>query len=169
MQRLLDPEQAVGLEQLGAADGGVGVPDQAHVQHEVDIVADGPADRLDIAQVLRLALPEGLPAEFHAGMAGVDRMPGARHGRLDAELEHVGGIDPHPVAQRPAEQVDDRAAEGLALEVPERDVDAGHGLDHGTVAAVVDRGAMHLDQSRPVSSGFSPISSDFRPVTMVWE
>ena len=62
------------------------------------------------------------------------------------------GINPHPLAHRTAKKLVDRLAQGLALDVPQRLVDAGDGAHVHAAAAVeaapVQHGPVILDGRR---------------------
>ena len=56
----------------------------------------------------------------------------------------AGGVEFQLVAHRAAEQVMDRLAAQLAEQVPQREVDAGDGVHHQPLAAVILGGEVHL-------------------------
>src|SRR5262249_13314819 len=104
----------------------------AQVDHDVDRVADGAADGVDLLDDPRDA-------------AGLDRGDAAL---LEAErhLRRVGVAgDPDAVPHLAAEEGPDRRSQDLALDVPERHVDAAHraGADDAGHAVAHD-GAEHL-------------------------
>ena len=70
---------------------------------------------------------------------------GDRLGHLLGRVGHQHrGVGAHPVAVRRAEQLEDRLAERLALDVPEGDVEAADRVDRDPAPAEVDEAAVHL-------------------------
>ena len=125
--RVFEPEDAVGLAEASGAHGGGQVPSLVGVQHDRDVGPDRLADDAD-------ALGVGLgrqPADLHLHRAiAVLQVQGRLAPQIVralavaiVEARHVGG---HPVAERAAQERVDGAADRLALEVPERDVDGAH-------------------------------------------
>ena len=132
--RILDPGKFVGLQRAGET-GGVGRrhPGRAvQVDHHVHVSADRVADRGDLAHRIADA------AAFQRRDAAL--LQRQRH------LGRVGvAIDAHAVADLAAEQVPHRRAERLALDVPQRHVDAGHGAAADRAEhAVAHDGGLHL-------------------------
>ena len=116
----------------------------ADIDHDRGVRADRVADALDVGAVRLLGLAEVLPAELEGGEARL-----LEAGRLLAGLDAVrpeegGGVGADLGVGRAAQEVAERAAERLALDVPEGDVDAADGVDHRAAAAIVDRGLVHL-------------------------
>ena len=76
-------------------------------------------------------------------VVGLERRRAQHVAQAGARGAAVRPVEPHPVAQRPAEQLVDGDAEGLGLDVPERQLDAGDGLV-GDPAEVLAGAAQHV-------------------------
>jgi hypothetical protein len=132
LQRLLDPLEVVLLEGVRAADRLPQVPVQRlpAVHHDHGVRPDRLAQQaheLDVAVDL-VAQPGAAAlahADLHADVALLAHVAAVAIGLvLEARVEHVRrGERRKLLPVRPADQVDERLAQQLALEVPERDVD----------------------------------------------
>src|SRR5260221_9266341 len=144
-ERLLDPVQAVLIERLDAPDRRHDVP--FHVPTAVDHdhligpeALAHPADVLDVPVVLVpkpgvAPLPE---ADLEAMHAGRDPLLGLLHHPPDVFVMGMAGRHRWQLlVDGAAQQLDNRNAQELALDVPQRDVDRGHGVARDpTVVAV---------------------------------
>ena len=124
-RRIFQPEEVVRLDARPDVDGLLDPPELVDVAHEVDVVADGlphHAHALDLARgqrlgaALHLHLAEAHALEARAGFGEIVHGMRAHQGPA-----RIGG---HAVAMA-AEQRGERLAEGLALDVPQRDVHRG--------------------------------------------
>ena len=102
-----------------------------------------------IARDHHVGLERGEPARHHLPAERGDVVVGAQRRRAQ-HVAHarprrpaVRPVQAHAVAQRPAEELVDRHAERLGLDVPQRQLDAGHRLV-GHAAQVLPRGAQHV-------------------------
>ncbi len=151
MQRLFQPVDVVVGEDIGAAQGGGVIPFRsarvvgpADIEHDRRIGSDRVAHAFDMGAVRLLMKPEVHPAELEGGVAGFLEA-GGLFGGLDAVLaEKSRGISAHLGVGRATEQIANRLAIGLALDIPECDIDTGDGVQHGAATAHVDGGLVHL-------------------------
>src|SRR4051794_34993317 len=144
---LLEPEDIVHLLQLaGDADRALRVVDVpvAGVDQDRDGAGSGLDRRGRELDVLRRVLAERSPAELDRGEALVAEPTDAlAHLRRVVRHQHRG-VRAHLVALLRAEQLAHRLALRLALDVPERDVDAADRVQRDPAAADVDQAAVHL-------------------------
>ena len=144
-ERLLDPVEAVLLERLDAPDGGHDVPFHvpAAVDHDHLLGPEAlahPADVLDVAVVLVAeprvaALAE---ADLDAVHPGRDPLLGLLDHPADVLVVGVARGDRRQLlVDRAAQELDDRHAQQLALDVPERHVDRGDGVARDPAAVAV--------------------------------
>jgi hypothetical protein len=156
---VLDPEQAIGLQVLAQAPGLDRREPVVHVVQQVDVVAHSRAHGVEqlgrVAQVLgRVPIVLGRQAGLgglvlHAAAAHAVDLLQARHAALRADrlvahglvaqhLVHRGldvaavgmAVDHHVLAAGAAQQLVQRHAGGLGLQVPQRGVHRGDGA-HG--------------------------------------
>ncbi|KCB23891.1 hypothetical protein L544_3603 [Bordetella hinzii OH87 BAL007II] len=132
----------------GQLAGVVGVQAAIGVYAQLDVLAHAGADRTHPRFVLAYQLGQGAGfvaplqamvahGHFQAREAALHPLRG-RFGQLFAiqEIEAKGGVDGHAVA-RAAQQAPQRQAQALGLQVPQGDVDGGHGV--GGIAALPAR------------------------------
>ncbi len=170
LQRLLEPEDAVVGECARSLDGGLRVPDQARVDHQVRVVAQAFTRLANQRDVVLLVLPHRCPAELHRREAPVAETARAQSGFFRRGSEQRTGVGANLARLKSAaEQFPHRLPERLALDVPERQVDAAHSVDRDASPAGVDVLAVHLVPEYSVSRGSSPISSSRNPVVIVCE
>jgi hypothetical protein len=129
---------------LRAANRGLCVPCLPRIQHEIVALANRPAHPFHVTQIGGFVETERGPAEFHARVPVVDGALRAVDGLFHGFLKEVRRIHSHAFTQRSAQQRHDRHVESLALDVPQRNIDSSHRLDHSARTAVVQRGRVHL-------------------------
>ena len=146
LERLLEPVDAELLELARDADRDVRVGDVAEpgVDQDLDAVSAGLAGGGGEPDVVVGILAERPPAELDRREA----LLAERRDRLGDLLGRVrhqpGRVGADPVVLDGAEQLADRLAERLPLDVPERDVDAADRVDRDPAAADEDHAAIHL-------------------------
>jgi hypothetical protein len=154
VEKILEPEDVEllqpGHEPEPVADrtgpervaGGDAIP--AGIDHDVDVGSGFLAGGSDQGDVEIEIVAENAPAELDRLEAVlqvlVDR---CAHG-IGGGPEQGGGIALDPIAIRGAEELVDRLAEGLAGDVPERDVCPGEHVHPGALATVVGHVAIRL-------------------------
>ena len=152
--RLLEEEQAKGLERADDLECGVGVPPAVDVDGDLVIRPARRTHRLDLrhgaAQFLWRDLPiEGGRAErveLATGESLVNELLGASRQRLGSVGDALGpavGVNPQRLADLAAQEVVDRHAELLANDVVEGRVDRADRGHHHTAHSVVVEGAIH--------------------------
>jgi hypothetical protein len=124
VQRLFQPVDVERLDPAGELDAAVDVVRRVHVEHQGDVLADGLAHRPHPPRLVRRAAGAGLELDgaipgLHEAceLLGIDRV--RRSGTVVAS-RRVGRNRALLASQHPP----DRQARVLALDVPERDVDA---------------------------------------------
>ena len=144
-ERLLEPEQVVLLERPGALDGGLGVVDEAGVDHQVEVGPEPGAGLADEGDVGLGVLAHRVPAELDGGEPLVGEPPGPLAGLGRASRRRgswrrgaATGVNPPPSSFQTGRP------ERLALDVPEGQVDAAHRVDGDPPPAAVDVGPVHL-------------------------
>ena len=127
VQRLFDPDEVEFLQLAAHAQGGGAVPLLVGVHHQGHVPADVLADAGDAAQVLGGVRQADL--DLDAADALVRRTAGAGldlvQGGVEEAAGGVVGLDGVAVG---AQELGQRQAGALGLEVVERDVDGGEGL-----------------------------------------
>ena len=117
---------------------------EAGVDHDLDAVASGRLRGGGERDVVLGSLPSG-PQPSLTAVKFCSTQRGHGCGHLGGRVGHQHrGVGAHPVAVRRAEQLVDRLAERLALDVPERDVEAADRVDRDPAPAEVDEAAVHL-------------------------
>ena len=89
-------------------------------------------------------LAHRVPAELDGREPLVGEPPGPLAGLGGRRAEERAGVGPQRLGEAAAEQLPDRHAERLALDVPEGQVDAAHRVDADPAPAAVDVGPVHL-------------------------
>ncbi len=151
--RILVEVEAVRLERVAEVGRLRRAEHRVRVEDQVDLVAervpqrlrrrDRPDDRrLRIPVRERVVVERGERAVAERGEALLAPAQCVLHQRLRAFPRHVA-VDAHPLARRATEEVVDRDAEPLALEIPERDVDPGDRA-HDHLPRRPERAADHL-------------------------
>src|SRR5262249_58592957 len=115
------------------------------LDHQADVVADGPADRGDDALgLVHLFAGHLLPGdaervELHRAVAAGDDLagPGGEVVGGAGAAVPAAGLGPQIVAGAAAQQLVDRPAARLADQVPAGDLDAADGGEHGRAALVL--------------------------------
>ena len=133
------------LETPHLADGVVGVrPAETDIEHQVDVVAcrlAGGANEVDVEVGVAT---ERTPAELDGGETALDQLADDLRCLVRGVWHQGAGVGADGGAMGTAEEAVDRLPEGLALDVPEGDVDAADGVHGRSLAAVVDRAAVEL-------------------------
>lgn len=139
-QRLLEPEIAVGRQRAADFHRLFQRVAPVRVDAEVDRIARAPAQALDPAAGL---LHGAGHLHLDARETGFEiALELALHGGIVAPVDR-GGVDRHLAPSHPAEQAMDRQPRDLAQNVPERDVDAGDGLEQHA-ARPPGKGSAHV-------------------------
>ncbi len=140
--------------------------------------AGAEAGEVDVGRLARdhdVGLERVEAARHHFPAERGDVVVGAQRRRAE-HLPHAraGGaavrpVQRHAIAQRAAEQLVDRHAQRLGLDVPQRQLDAGHGLVRDA-AQVLPRGAQHvpvqaLDRPRILADAADGVRSRTQPST----
>ena len=149
--RLLKPDQVEGLQLGHGAHRLLHPPGLVRVRHQLDLVRQVVAHRLDPRDIL----PERRAPQPHLDRpeARLDAHHAARQQLVHREVEvDIARIGAH-ARVRPAEQPPERAAQPVALQVPERDIhrrhrEAGGSAPPGIVVALVEVPPDRLDQVR---------------------
>ena len=150
--RVLDHERPVELDLLRERDRPLGVVAAVALEDQVDVGADGLADRggvLDLlphgervlVQSLRVVVVK--PAVSDSRDAPARPLLGLRD-HLSDRLARDVTVQPDLVAREASEQLVDRNAQLFALEVPERHVDPGEGRAGSDPAPVEAAAVTHL-------------------------
>ena len=108
----------------------------AHVDHDVGRVTDRHADSLDETQIIANTVPKLPPAELHRRISVGDVPPGGLDDCVVSLGCEVARIGAQQVAPGAAEKAMDRLTAVLSEDVPQRDVDAAHGLNDDAPAAI---------------------------------
>ena len=144
LEGLFEPEQVEFLECPGALDGRLGVEDKPGVDHQIQVGSQSPG-------VLRApgprrfgVLSHRVPAELDGREALLGKPPGALAGFRGRGAEERAGVGTQRLCKPAPQQLPDRQAERLSLDVPEGQVDAAHGVDADSAPATVDVGPVHL-------------------------
>ena len=143
-QGLFQPEDVEFLETDGALDGGLRVPHQAGVNQQVGVGAQALSRATDQVHIGLGIAAHGVPAEFHRLKPAVAEAARKLEGLLGRRAEKRAGVTAELLVEAPAEEFPDGQSERLALDVPERHVDAAHGVDADAPSSGVDVGAVHL-------------------------
>ncbi len=151
--RVLVEVEAIGLERVPEVGRLGRAEHRVRVEEQVDVVADREPQRLrrlDRLHDRRLRIPVRQRVLVERGERAVaERRESLLEEPvriLDQLLRGVAGempVDAHPLARRAAEEVVDRDAEPLPLEIPERDVDPGDRA-HDHLPGRPERAAHHL-------------------------
>ncbi len=168
LEQLGHPQHALGAEVVVEIEAEADLG-----SHRVAEGADQPLDRVedlhgggavggvDAAREAREVHGGGIARDHHVGLergeaaghhflaergdvgVGAQRRRAQHVAEPRARRPAVRPVQPHAVAHRAAEELVDRHAEGLGLDVPERQLDAGHRLV-AHAAQVLARGAQHV-------------------------
>src|SRR6185436_4349981 len=145
LEGLLQPEDPELLELARDADRGLRIVPVAEtgVDQDVGLACRLLRGRGERDVVLRI-LAERAPAELHGGEAVVAELRDALRRLLDRVRHQHRRVRAHAAVLRTAEQVVDGLALRLALDVPQRYVDARQRMEGDPTAADVDQPAVHL-------------------------
>ena len=97
-ERLLEPERVILLEGPGALDGGLGVVDEARVDHQVEVGPEPGAGLADQRDVGLGVLAHRVPAELDRGEPLVGEPPGPMAGLGGRRAEQRAGVRPQRLA-----------------------------------------------------------------------
>jgi hypothetical protein len=142
-EHLLEPIRAELRELPRPRDRRAGVEALAGVDEQVGRVAEAPPGLAHERHVARLRLAHRPPAELHGREAPIDPAPGDVVGLCRRVAEEHARIGAHAGLEGAAEQLIDGLVRGLAGDVPERHVDARHGVGAQARAAVEVRRLAH--------------------------
>ena len=151
--RFFQPGEAQIVEHVAPAQGLRHVEALVEIDHQVHVIADRPANRIDRGEVVPWIVPAEaqLQALELSLVTDLDGLGGDFGRRLEPEPVAVVGADR---AGRPTEQGAERHAGGLGERVPGRHVDAGDG-DH--------RQAFVADEVQRLSRGLVEFGRRQRP------
>ena len=151
--RILVEVEAVGLERVAEVGRLRRAEHRVRVEDQVDLVTEGVAQRLrglDRLHDRRLRIPvrervvvergeRAVAERREALLAPAERVLHQRFGGVSRQV----AVDAHLLARRAAEEVVDRDAEPLPLQIPERDVDPGDRA-HDHLPGRPERAAHHF-------------------------
>ena len=107
-QRLLEPEDVVLGKGAGALDGGLGVPDEAGVDHQVGVVAQAFAGSLTSAMSVSSSWPIGSQPNLTAVKPRSAKRRATRVGLVGRGAEERAGVGADLLVKAAAEQLPDR-------------------------------------------------------------
>ena len=120
-----------------------GVPNTAGVDKHRMVAATG-TGAADQIQVHRFRCPHGRPAELDRRVTGLDPAPSDLAGFRTVPAEQDGRIGANAVVPLASEQLMDRGAGMLSLQVPQSQVNPGHCRNRNAAPSEIDAAAVHL-------------------------
>src|SRR6476646_10630008 len=102
-------------------------------------MSGGVARGFYVRQILAQVLPKWPPAKLHRGEAKVDRLPRQSGCFVWRGTEQVARIRPDAVVAAISKQFINRFARRLSAQIPERQVGAADGVNHGPAPAITIR------------------------------
>ena len=149
--RLFEVEDAQVLESLAYLDGVMNGECPVHVDQNIDVVAHGLShlgDGVDCLVGWVVNGPGHGAVQLVAAIALLDERGGPPRLLQGRQIPvHGAGIHAHLVAHPTAQQFPDRLVHGLALDVPQGDVQPGDGAPDGAAHLQAAAGAFHIPEA----------------------
>lgn len=143
-ERLFEPERAEFRESLGSLDGRFRVPDQSRVNHQIGSVAQAFPRFANQRDVRGGVDSHGSPTKLHASEAAIGKSACEFTSFLGSAAKETTRITADARAEAPTQEFPNRQAQRLSFDVPERHVNAAHGVQPYPEPAGIDVLLVHF-------------------------